>query len=173
MPITVHSGKSGFTQHHFLYSRKSGAGFTLIETLLYIALFTIMIGGGLLAAYQIISSADSLSAKSMLAEDANFIIRKIEWALSGALSIGASGSTALITYPDSTTIEFTLDSGNIMLERDSSGTPLQLNSQGGMVTALDFVETPAAGSKPASLEAVLTLSLQGKTMTATSTKFLR
>jgi len=36
--------KKGFTQHHFIFrKRKSGAGFTLVELLLYIALTTVMI----------------------------------------------------------------------------------------------------------------------------------
>ncbi len=54
-------------------------GFTLIETLLYLALFTLIIGGGMTAAYQIIESTAAAQSHLILEEEGNFILRKIAW----------------------------------------------------------------------------------------------
>lgn len=58
-------------------------GFTLIETIIYIALFTVLITGGFTACYQIIASNDSLNQKVGTEEEGNFISRKFIWAFSG------------------------------------------------------------------------------------------
>lgn len=58
-------------------------GFTLIETIIYIALFSFLITGGIIACYQIISSNDSLNQKTRTEEEGNFVSRKMAWAFSG------------------------------------------------------------------------------------------
>ena len=64
-------------------------GFTLIETLVYIALLTFVIGVGVSAAYYLIdSSAKGKSDVNTIAE-AEFLMRKIDWAMTGATSVDA------------------------------------------------------------------------------------
>lgn len=58
-------------------------GFTLIETIIYIALFTILIVGGFTTAYQLIQGSDTLSVKTVTQEEGNFLLRKMDWALTG------------------------------------------------------------------------------------------
>jgi hypothetical protein len=58
---------------------KHTKGFTLIETLMYLALFTLIIGGGMLATYQIIESTTASYGHILLQEEGNFILRKIAW----------------------------------------------------------------------------------------------
>lgn len=62
---------------------KKRTGFTLIETVIYIALFSILMTSGFSATYQIIENADLLNKTTRVVEEGNFVLRKISWALSG------------------------------------------------------------------------------------------
>lgn len=57
-------------------------GFTLIETIIYIALFTMLITSGFAAVYELIEGTDSLNQKVRTEEEGNFVMRKIAWSLS-------------------------------------------------------------------------------------------
>jgi type II secretory pathway pseudopilin PulG len=64
-------------------NRKSGkGGFTLLETLIYIALFTVLMTSGFVAVYDLMQSAGSLGDKTRTQEEGNFVLRKISWGLS-------------------------------------------------------------------------------------------
>src|SRR3989338_5692599 len=89
------SYQKGFTQHHFRHTMKGGAGFTLLETLIYLFLFAIVIGGGMIAAYNIIEGTDAAYNHVVLQEEANFLFRKISWALTGATAISTPSATSL------------------------------------------------------------------------------
>ena len=52
---------------------KSGAGFTLIEVLVYIVFFTLLVGTLLGIAYQTIASTDQINKKIVLGQEADFI----------------------------------------------------------------------------------------------------
>lgn len=56
-------------------------GFTLIETLVYIALLGILMGGAMLAVYQLIANVGQVNANIAIEEEANFLLRKVNWAL--------------------------------------------------------------------------------------------
>ncbi|MFZ2523104.1 MAG: prepilin-type N-terminal cleavage/methylation domain-containing protein [Minisyncoccia bacterium] len=58
-------------------------GFALIETIIYIALFSILMTSGFVATYQIISSADLLNQKNRTEEEGNFVLRKMSWSFAG------------------------------------------------------------------------------------------
>lgn len=121
------------------------SGFTLIETLLYIALFAIVIGGGMVATYQIIQATDANRNQIILQEEANFIFRKIEWALTGATGIcSSSGSSLTVTkiIPVSCLITanllvFDLNGSNIRLTRGNA-LPTTLNSSNILSSNLAF-----------------------------------
>ena len=51
-------------------------GFTLIETMIYTALFSIIIGGGIVSAYQIITSTQGSSNQLISEQEADFLMRK-------------------------------------------------------------------------------------------------
>ncbi|OGE82152.1 MAG: hypothetical protein A3B10_02355 [Candidatus Doudnabacteria bacterium RIFCSPLOWO2_01_FULL_44_21] len=72
-------------------------GFTLIETLIYIALFTIIIGGAMVAVYQIIESTNRTNERVVIQEDVNFLLRKLDWALTGASAVSATATTLTVT----------------------------------------------------------------------------
>ena len=72
----------GFIPYHF--SKKSGKGFTLIETLIYIALFGVILTGVITAAYPLITGAEKLSQRVVAESESTFVLHKIGWALSSA-----------------------------------------------------------------------------------------
>jgi hypothetical protein len=106
-------------------------GFTLIEALLYIALFAIVIGGGMVAVYQIIESTNRTSDKVMMLEEANFIQRKIEWALKGA-SVDDDE-----TDSDTLTIIKPIDGSDEILVFEFDGTDVILDGNTGEDVALN------------------------------------
>ncbi len=64
-----------------MYTVKRNQGFTLFETLIYIVLFIFLIGGGFMAAYQVIESSGRIAEKAAREAEADFIFRKIDWVL--------------------------------------------------------------------------------------------
>lgn len=72
-------------------------GVTLIETLIYIALFALLIGGGVSSAYVLIESSDRIGVHAMLEEEGNFLLAKINWALDAgmAVEVNAEGEMTL------------------------------------------------------------------------------
>lgn len=66
-----------------MMNRTKKNGFTLIETLIYIALFTLMMGGAVVAAFFIIDASAHDKDKITATLEAEFLMRKIDWALTG------------------------------------------------------------------------------------------
>src|SRR5438105_3614795 len=98
--------------------RQNSTGFTLIETLVYLALFALMIGGIVAASFLLFESSDRNSEKARLQEEKNFIVGKIDWALSGAKTVaspsaGASGSTLTATKYDGTSNTISIAGSNV------------------------------------------------------------
>lgn len=146
-------------------SGKSGAGFTLIETLLYLGLFSIVIGGGMLATYGIIQGTQRGASQVAIAEEANFLLRKVDWMLTGVdsalggVASPASGSSQVLTVSKLGV------AGSVSLTRNGSNAELTvgsdpmavLNSSSVKVTALSFVRTTATG-QPDSIKTTFTIS---------------
>lgn len=128
--------------------------FTLIETIIYTALISVVIGLTVIAVYQIIQFSDSLNKKNIAEEEANFILRKIEWVLAGVSQINSpvSGATSTvlsvnkINYP-SNPIIFDLNSQNLRIKKGGNE-PVVLNSQNVSVSNVVFEHIAAIGNKP-------------------------
>lgn len=65
-------------------------GFTLIEVVIYIGLFAIMIGGVLVSIFQIIQSSTKNDTNTLIKEEINFALKKINWFLGDMTSIVSS-----------------------------------------------------------------------------------
>lgn len=61
---------------------KKVKGSTLIEVIIYIALFSILTVGGFVSAVQIIDSSNKTNRALTAQEEGNFVVRKISWAMS-------------------------------------------------------------------------------------------
>lgn len=134
------------------------SGFTLIETVIYIAITGIMITFLVTAAYQLIGSSDDISLGVVRNEEANFILRKVGWALAGASSInepgaGEIGTTLSVTklnFPDNP-IVFTATSTDLFIQKGSaSSTPLNSSNVG--LESFQFEHIAPVGNSPAGVK---------------------
>lgn len=154
------------------------AGFTLIETIIYIALFGFIMTGVIVGAYDLISSTQGSAGKTTVQEEGTFVGRKFEWALSdmsGASIVGGNGcaQTLSITktgYPRNP-IEFQRNtlSNTIEIREGSSGgyTPITTNNV--VASCLTFTPIAASGSGPAGI--TITLTING--LDFVNTKYVR
>src|SRR3990167_6326959 len=99
LPQTAAMQKSAsFMTNH---PRVHNKGFTLLETLIYIALLGMLLTGVLLTAYPLFTGAERITKNVTAEGEAAFILRKISWALSSAASVstpsaGSSGATLTV-----------------------------------------------------------------------------
>lgn len=146
---------------------KNSAGTTLIEILIYIALFSIVMAGGTVGAYQVIQSSNRTSDKNILEQDANFILRKMDWALTGATLLVIPNPQKLVVTTSSSSVTFTLSGADFQKD----GAPL--NSSRIKISNLSFA-APSATGKPG-----VTMKFTAKTFddklsqTFSMTKYLR
>lgn len=68
---------------------KKDKGFTLIETLLYLSLLSIILTGSLTTAYYLLEGAQKLENKISNNEERNFILNTTEWLTSGVSVINS------------------------------------------------------------------------------------
>lgn len=163
-----------FTNEKDLHGRR---GYTLIEVLVYMALFSLVIGGMLLTTYGILQNTARLEDKVVVNEDGGFLIRKIDWALTNATAVScpASGQlqiTKLGLPAGNNPLLFALSLNNVTLKR-GSGSAVQLNGAAVSVKSLLFTCTAASGGKPASVRTQLALSSISATESFDNTKYLR
>ena len=57
-------------------------GFTLIETIVYVALFGVLMAGILPAVYSVLQGGAQINRRATVQDEENFVFRKIGWALS-------------------------------------------------------------------------------------------
>lgn len=85
------------------------AGFTIFEVLIYIALFSFIIGGSITAAFQIFQGSAQIQAKSQQEVELNFVLRKLDWLLNGSSLTSPTTNTPTDTIIiDKGTDQFTL-----------------------------------------------------------------
>lgn len=146
-------------------------GFTIIETLIYLVLFGILIGGAVVAAYSLLEGNGRNQTQILMQEEGNFLISKISWALSGAKSIeiptvGSNSEKLSVTKwsdtPPVNPVIIELDDveKNMTISKnDSSAIPL--NNSDISVSNLSFFQDYAGGTSPQSVRFSFTLT--GKT----------
>lgn len=138
----------------FAERRKSGAGFTLLEIAIYIALLSMIISAVLGSVYQIIEGSDKINSKINTEAEAHFLLRKIEWALTGvsAINLPVSASTGTILSVNKVDFSgnpliFDFNSGNMRLSRGVAA-PIILNSENVTVGDVQFRHIASSGFSP-------------------------
>ena len=92
---------------------KKNNGFTLIETLIYIGILGLVIGGSIYAAYEILRSGGSLNGNAVVQNEGNFVLRKLSTAFSGASDFSIINSDHLkIERYDGIQFDICLDDSN-------------------------------------------------------------
>ena len=158
---------------------KNFKGFTLIETIIYLGLFAIVIGGGMIAAYSIIQGTDANNNQVIVQEEGNFLLRKLDWALTGATAVTVPNQdTTLNVTKGGATLIFDLSGGNLTLDRGSGAAQLNTSSSAITLTPSShlFTKTVTAG-EPDAITANFTISSvsAGRTFSQsfTTTRYLR
>ncbi len=153
-------------------------GFTLIETIIYIALLGLIMTGALVSSYDLISSSQSSSGKTTVQEEGTFVERKIGWALSdmsGAPTLGGIGCTQTLSVNKTgytkNPVEFRRNVANNSIEMREGGTGayVAITTSNVAATCLKFASIAAAGSGPAGVIATTTI----KGLDFVNTKYVR
>lgn len=124
--------------------KSTTAGFTLIETLIYIALFTLLMGSAFVVTYQLIDSSGDLSVKNTTQEEGSFVMRKLDWALTSAnpstvTPSSGNSSTLVLTKYDGNKVTFQKNGNKIEIKESANGnTFLPITTDNVVVSSLDF-----------------------------------
>jgi type II secretory pathway pseudopilin PulG len=162
---------------------KNQSGFTLIETLIYIAFLSLLMSSLLGVTFQAIASTDQINKKIILQQESNFISAKLDWALTGASLINLplvnnTGSELKVNNNNFSpnVLDFNLISGSNYLTLARGTNPaLQLNSQNTKVTSFN-VTASKIGSQPEQVQISFTVTLLNDPTQSQSfqlTKFLK
>jgi type II secretory pathway component PulJ len=161
--------------------------FTLLEVIIYLALFSMIMGGAAVSVFYIFDAADRAHTESVLENESDFILGKIDWMLSSAESIttpiaNSSGSTLTIVSLEPTLddpVSIFLQGSNVSLTHGTHPQAI-LNSIDVSVTSLTYSHHVGSGIgyNPEYIETVLTLSARTKTgreiyHTATGTSYVK
>ncbi len=135
---------------------KSGAGFTLLEMILYIGLTTFLLASVIASAYPLFTNAERLSARTTTDIETSFAIQKISWALSGVSTInvpasGDSEGTLSLTTVSGGDISFRLENNALEIS-DDGATWTPLTSSRVPIQNLLFTHVPPTGGTPRSLQ---------------------
>ena len=125
------------------------AGFTLIETLIYIALLAFIIGSGVAASFYVIDSSQREGTNINAIAEAAFLMRKIDWALNGADSINVSDPTTLKVTKGGLSIWIHAPSDRALISKDGGSSWIELTGEWVKITSLSFQDIPAVPPKPA------------------------
>ena len=108
--------------------------FTLIETIIYIALFSLIAGFVMIVFYQLLGGQERQRSRSEVHGEANFIMQKMLWALTGAERIvsptgGATSTTLTVDLAAAGENLVTFDINGDDLRINDSGVAASLNSR--------------------------------------------
>ena len=147
---------------------KKNQGFTLIETIIYIALFSLLLGSAFVTAYNLIDGTEKLSAKTNIGEEATFVMRKLNWAFTGldrtnpptvsGLTCGRTLILTKVNFPGNPII-IRLNVVANSLEMNEAGGPFYpLTTPNVKVTCFKANLISASGSGPIGVSATTTIN---------------
>lgn len=105
-----------------MYCCKLDHGFTLIEVIIYIALFGFIISAGVFSAFNIFTSTAQVDMAAKQEIELNFIYKKIEWALGGDITNPTnefSDNSILAFTRDNQGYEIFLLDGNLVIQNEN------------------------------------------------------
>ncbi len=127
-------------------ANKNQQGFTLIETIIYIALLVLIMSAVMIATYNMIASTDKSQYQSLIHNDGQFIIAKFHSVLNGANSVDISGTTLTAHYPAGANRVISLSGNKIQVD----GTTL--NGDISPIIALSFLPASGSATRPAEVQ---------------------
>lgn len=110
-------------------------GFTLIETIVYIALLSVLLTGALLSTSYLIDGSERGKKLLSAQEEATFVLRKLNFELGSAQSASSPNPTTLELSPGDIVIKE--DDGRMMISR-SGGGAVPLTAERNVVSGTQF-----------------------------------
>lgn len=157
-------------------------GFTLIEVIIYIALFSILIGGSFVSAYQLIDGSNKLSVKNTIQDEGLFVMRKLTWVLtninptSSITPSSLSSPTLRVVKYDGNQIDIKLN-GNKIEMKESLGTniflPITTDNVTIKASSLNFEYINPNGLGPFGTTASFIITKDGIDFPFSLTKYIR
>lgn len=148
-------------------------GFTLIEMVIYIALFALIMSGAIVSIYGILGSSSRNATKAMVQEEGSFLLGKVDWILTNAqdASVSADGLTLTVTNFDGKVMELSVssDGENMSIDENVVGgiyNGVNLNNSNVSITCnpapsafgcFAYTEGSSDGINPTSVSADFTL----------------
>ncbi len=145
---------------------KLNKGFTLVEVIIYIALFSLILGSGVVTAFGIIDGAERLHDRATSSEEGSFVMKKFDYLFSDLHPIflpsvgGTPCAQNLILSRSSAPqnpVVISLSTTSIQMKERTGSFPVPLTSQNVKVTCLEFKVLPSIGSKPHGIYAKATI----------------
>lgn len=143
-------------------------GFTLIEAIIYTALLGLLMAGAVAATYQLLQGSSTTSANTTVQDEGNFVVRKLDWALTGmnsAPAIGGSGCAQTISIIKNgfseNPVEVQRDpvsSMTLMIREGGTGPFNAITTTNVSVSCLRFRLIPAVGGAPPGVTATTTIN---------------
>ncbi len=136
-------------------SRKNNSGFTLMETMVYIALFGIIMSGAVVGTYNLLEGGRRNIDSTKIEEEGTFLNRKINWALTSATGASVSGGGTILTIsrPDmgAQSPLVISQTGNKMTISRGTGVAVDLNNDRFQVSDVVFTYTAPLNGRPGSV----------------------
>jgi len=120
------------------------SGFTLLETVVYIALLAILIGGGMVGVFNILEGSGRTRQSMYREQEAYFITRKIDAVISEVEGSGISIPQFDVLQTSEARI--TIDGGTEQITLERGGNTYPLNDMLVPVTALNFEKNDASNT---------------------------
>lgn len=161
---------------------KKDSGYTLIEVLIYLGLFTIIMTGLLISTLNLLEGYGRLQTKVMVQEEGNFLLAKINALFTGAASVSVptSGSTGneLGFIKDGESVTFIVNAGNLQLTRFGFAPVTLNNSNVSLLSTPPIFYHNGSGNDPEYVRVIFTLTSKtpgGQTYNQefSATKYLR
>lgn len=142
-----------------------------MELLIYFALIGLTMGIFVTSVYQVIDHSAKLNKQNFIEEEASFILRKIQWSLTGAQAIvlpiaGTSGSMLTVNKYSygGNPVTIDLSGGSVRISKGLAA-PVALNSANVTVNSLSFTHIAPVGLVPGAVQTTLNLNGQNYSMT--------
>jgi type II secretory pathway pseudopilin PulG len=147
-------------------------GFTLIETIIYIALFSIIFVGIFVSVFPIFTSAERLTKNIVTEGESAFVLSKINYALQNTIidstgvvtapAAGTSGNTLVLSYNGSEKYRFVMDTSGtfcaapllcqMLTISEAGGAGAPLNASRVNITDFNISHVAPTGNTPRFLD---------------------
>lgn len=114
-----------YKANNMRHANKNKRGITLIETVIYIALFSMLMTTVVLSSWQIIEAQYRDMHAHAAQEEATFVLRKLNWAFAGATKVNVTDVQTVVIIKPELALTFSVEHDALMLTRDA-GTPAAL-----------------------------------------------